>query len=134
MAVEASVRALVRRRAQERCEYCRKMQVESPLVPLQIEHIIPKKHGGGDQEGNLALACADCNLRKSSDLTGFDPLAKTLTPLFHPRADSWDDHFRWEGAKIVGLTPVGRTTVVVLQLNSSARLRVRMAIRHEGEA
>ena len=33
-----------------------------------------------------------------------------------------------DGFRIVGLTPVGRTTVRVLDLNAHARLRVRLAI------
>ena len=93
-----------------------------------MEHIIPIKHGGGDELENLALACAECNLKKSSDLAGIDPDTNTLTPLFHPRRDKWEHHFTWNGLRIVGLTAVGRTTVRVLDLNAPARLRVRLAI------
>jgi hypothetical protein len=94
-----------------------------------LEHIIPIKHGGGDELENLALACAECNLKKSSDLAGIDPDTKILTPLFHPRHDQWKDHFAWNGLRIIGLTSVGRTTVRVLDLNAPARLRVRLATR-----
>jgi len=125
--VEIRIRLIVRERAENRCEYCQKRQEESPLMTLQIEHIIPRKHGGNDDLSNPALACADCNLRKSSDLAGIDPISNQLTPLFHPRADHWEDHFSWEGLRIVGATAVGRTTVRVLELNSPSRLRVRMA-------
>lgn len=125
--MDAPSRLAVRQRAGNRCEYCQKRQEESPLITLQIEHIIPRKHGGSDDLDNLALACADCNLRKSSDLAGLDPFTNKLTPLFHPRTDRWEDHFAWDALRIVGLTPVGRTTVRVLDLNASSRLRVRMA-------
>ncbi len=94
--VEVRLRNLVRDRANNSCEYCQKRQEESPLITLQIEHIIPRKHGGEDHLDNLALACADCNLRKSSDLAGIDPLTSQLTPLFHPRTDLWQDHFSWK--------------------------------------
>jgi hypothetical protein len=50
-----------------------------------------------------------------------------LIPLFHPRKDRWDDHFKWDDLRVVGRTAVGRTSVRVLQLNSPARLRVRRA-------
>ena len=121
------MRASVRERADNRCEYCRRRQATSPLIRLQMEHIIPVKHGGGDELDNLALACAECNLKKSSDLAGFDPETQLLTPLFHPRHDRWEEHFAWNGLRIIGLTAVGRTTARVLDLNAAARLRVRLA-------
>jgi hypothetical protein len=94
---------------------------------LQIEHVVPRKHCGPDALDNLALACAECNLHKGSNLTGLDPETDQITPPFHPRRDSWSDHFAWDGLSIVGLSPIGRTTVRVLALNTPARLRVRMA-------
>ncbi len=60
--MEASIRAEVRERAGNACEYCRLPQDDSPLAVLHIEHIIPKIHGGSDNLDNLALACIDCNL------------------------------------------------------------------------
>lgn len=116
--MEARLRALVRERADNRCEYCQRRQETSPLIRLQIEHIIPIKHGGGDQLENLALACAECKLKKSSDLAGFDPESNELIPLFHPRQQGWAEHFAWNGLEIVGLSAVGRTTVRVLDLES----------------
>ena len=71
--MQESVRALVRERAGNRCEYCQLHQSDSPLAALHIEHVIPKKHGGLDALDNLALACIDCNLRKGPNLTGIDP-------------------------------------------------------------
>lgn len=91
--MDARTRRHVRKRAGHRCEYCRLHQDQSPLARLQIEHIIPKKHGGIDVEDNLALACIDCNLAKSSNLTGIDPDTGRVTALFHPRTQTWSDHF-----------------------------------------
>jgi 5-methylcytosine-specific restriction endonuclease McrA len=125
--MDAATRAAVRARARDRCEYCQRLQSTSPLIPLHIEHVIPRKHRGSDDIDNLALACAECNLHKGSDLTGLDPDSGQVTSLFHPRRDRWDDHFRWDGLRIVGQSAVGRTTVRVLQLNAPARLRVRRA-------
>lgn len=125
--MDARVRAMVRDRAGNQCEYCQRAQETSPLIRLQIEHIIPIKHGGGDEDSNLGLACAECNLKKSSDLAGFDPATNELTPLFHPRRNLWSDHFAWQNLRIIGLTAIGRTTVRVLDLNNPARLQVRMA-------
>ena len=125
--MDASTRAIVRSRAKDRCEYCQRSQVDSPLIPLHIEHAIPRKHGGTDDEDNLALACPECNLHKGTDLTGIDPDSGAVTPLFHPRRNGWEEHFTWSGLRIVGVSAIGRTTVRVLQLNSAARLRVRLA-------
>lgn|SRR5487761_1390174 len=125
--MQAVLRVAVRKRAADRCEYCRRRQADSPLIPLHIEHVIPRKHGGTDDMENLALACGECNLRKGSNLTGIDSDTNRITPLFHPRRQRWPEHFAWDGLRIVGLTPVGRTTVRVLELNSPARLRVRLA-------
>ena len=127
--MDAATRASVRIRAGNCCEYCRRRQASSPLIPLQMEHVIPRKHGGRDDLDNLALACADCNLHKGSDLTGIDPQSKQITRLFHPRLDLWDEHFAWDGQRIRGLTAIGRTTVRVLDLNAVPRLRVRLAMR-----
>ena len=119
----------VRLRANNRCEYCGRHQDDSPLARLQIEHIIPKKHGGSSVSENLARACIDCNLKKSSDLAGLDPATGLLTRLFDPRTQNWTDHFRWDGIFIVGLSDVGRTTARVLDLNSEDRLVSRIAIQ-----
>jgi hypothetical protein len=127
--MDAATRAAVRARANNRCEYCQRPQSSSPLVPLQIEHVIPRKHRGSDDTDNLALACAECNLHKGSDLTGIDPDSGQVTQLFNPRRDRWSEHFEWDGLLILGLSAVGRTTVRLLQLNAPARLRVRRVTR-----
>jgi len=124
--VAGATRRLVRERAVDRCEYCQRHQSDSLLIPLQIEHVLPRKHGGGDDIESLALACAECNLHKGSDLTGIDPKSNATTRLYNPRLDVWKAHFTWQGLRIVGSTAIGRTTVRVLQLNAPARLRVRL--------
>lgn len=125
--MKAATRIAVRGRAGNRCGDCWRPQSTSPLIPLLVEHIVAKKHDGDEDFDNLALACAECNLHKGSDLTGIDPETLLLTPLYHPRRDRWLDHFRWDGVRIVGLTPAGCTTIRPLQLNMPARLRVRRA-------
>ncbi len=127
--IDAATKRLIRQRANQRCEYCGLHQDNSPLATLQIEHINPKKHGGTDDYENLALACIDCNLAKSSNIAGRDPVTTQLTLLFHPRQDRWDDHFEWDGIHVVGLTAVGRTTVYVLNMNSEFQLELRAALR-----
>lgn len=65
--MDAATRDLVRRRAQNQCEYCLLPQAYSPLTHY-IERIVAKQRGGGDDADNLALACHRCNLRKGPNL------------------------------------------------------------------
>jgi hypothetical protein len=118
-------RTRVRERAGNRCEYCQLHQDDSPLAALHVEHVLPKIHGGPDALENLALACIDCNLRKGTNLTGIDPETEQVTELFHPRRHLWAEHFAWRGIHIVGRTPIGRTTVRVLRMNSEDQLALR---------
>jgi hypothetical protein len=127
--VDAATRQMVRQRASDRCEYCGLRQEQSPLAALHIEHIVPKKHGGGDDPDNLALACIDCNLHKGTNIAGYDPVTGELTELFHPRRHEWDKHFRWDGVMIVGVTAIGRTTVNVLQLNAEEQVQLRTVFK-----
>jgi 5-methylcytosine-specific restriction endonuclease McrA len=123
--MKASVRSAVRDRAAHRCEYCDLPQRLVPLAPFHVEHVIPRQHGGTDDPENLALACYHCNLHKGPNLTGIDSETNEITPLFHPRRDEWNDHFSFQGTLLVGLTPVGRVTVLVLAMNSPGRLELR---------
>ena len=120
-----AVRARVRERAGNRCEYCQLRQEDSPLAALHIEHIVPRIHGGADDHYNLALACIDCNLHKGPNLTGIDPETRRVTELFHPRHQRWEDHFEWRGIYLIGKTAIGRTTIRVLNMNSEDQLALR---------
>lgn len=122
-----STKTQVRERANHRCEYCQMNQEDSPLATLHVEHVIPKKHGGGDALDNLSLACIDCNLHKGPNLTGLDPDTGEITPLFNPRKQNWSEHFEWQGVQIVGKTACGRTTVVVMDMNSEDQLGLRLS-------
>jgi 5-methylcytosine-specific restriction endonuclease McrA len=129
--MDTATRGLVHHRAEERCEYCRLRQEHSELRH-HVEHIIAKQHGGSDDPENLALACHRCNLRKGPNLTGTDPQTGRVTRLFDPRHDRWSGHFVFEDVCIIGLTPVGRATVHVLDLNDARRLDLRTAIMKRG--
>jgi 5-methylcytosine-specific restriction endonuclease McrA len=125
--MDEQTRHQVRQRAGHRCEYCQLTEAQSPVAKLQIEHIMPKKHGGSDDLANLALACIDCNLRKGANLTGIDPDTGQVIELFNPRSQRWAEHFAWNGCHVVGLSAIGRTTIRVLDINSEDRIRVRIA-------
>jgi hypothetical protein len=131
MAVEASLSSLVRHRARRICEYCRLPEAESDL-PFVVDHIIARQHGGTTIESNLALACPCCNLHKGPNIAGIDPENGNISPLFHPRLHRWTDHFQWEGVVITPVTPIGRTTLVVLAMNDSRQIAVRRVMLATG--
>ena len=125
--MDTTTREAVRRRAGERCEYCRLRQAHSDLKH-HVEHIMARQHGGSDHADNLALACHRCNLHKGPNLTGVDLPTGQVVSLFIPRRDRWSDHFAFEDARIIGITAVGRATVQVLSMNDARRLELRTAI------
>ena len=115
---------LVWERAENRCEYCQLHQHYS-LLTFEIDHIIARKHGGPTVAGNLALSCFYCNSFKGSNIAGRDPKTKKTTPLFNPRRHKWSRHFRWNGAVLMGRTPIGRTTIAVLNINEAEAVATR---------
>ena len=92
---------------------------------FHVEHIIPRCKGGSSELVNLALACPSCNFHKADRTTAINPGHGARVPLFHPRQQSWPEHFRFMGHRIEGLTPTGRATVAALDLNHSRRRLIR---------
>jgi len=127
---EFTIRA-VRRRAGNRCEYCRMPQAFYP-APYEIDHVIARQQEGATALGNLALACLHCNSHKGPNIAGIDPVTRRLTRLFDPRRHKWERHFRWEQDRLVGRTPIGRTTIRVLAMNGPYLVRLRRELMEEG--
>ena len=119
-----SGRQLVKERARRRCEYCHLPQ-ECDVQPFQLDHIRAQKHSGATSPANLAWSCLPCNTFKGPNVAGYDPESTSLQPLFNPRQDVWSEHFAWNGPKLLGLTPVGRTTIDVLRINQPERVEHR---------
>lgn len=120
----------VRRRAQDRCEYCHLPARFYPL-PFHLDHIIARQHGGRTAIGNLALACLHCNRHKGPNIAGNDPGTGAIVRLFHPRSHVWREHFEWVGAMLEGRTAIGRATIRVLAINDPDFLAVRAALIEE---
>ncbi|MGH2350922.1 MAG: HNH endonuclease [Chloroflexota bacterium] len=115
---------------------------------LTVHHITPKRirsasdssTSDSDNPDNLAAACLACNQAKADATAGVDPQTRSVQPLFNPRPDRWDEHFRWTSGylRIVGLTPSGRATVARLRMNRDIyrfqRTILRAAMRGGGPA
>jgi hypothetical protein len=97
-------------------------------MKFEVDHIVPRSHGGSNSEDNLALSCPVCNLFKSDFETGIDDAGSNREALFHPRTDTWSDHFALttQTAEIVGVTAKGRATVRRLRLNGSHQVNARL--------
>ncbi|MDX2244970.1 MAG: HNH endonuclease signature motif containing protein [Leptolyngbyaceae cyanobacterium bins.302] len=126
--ISTSLRRLVEERAGDRCEYCL-IPAGLTFFPHEVDHIIAEKHEGETAAENLALTCWRCNRHKGTDLGSFDPQTGDFCFLFNPRTQMWEEHFKQENLEIIGLTPEGRTTVRLLQLNAEERLAERQRLQ-----
>ena len=120
--------ARVAAQARHRCGYC--LVAESIVgTPMELDHLIPESLGGLTEEDNLWLACSLCNDSKSCRIAFEDPASGEVVRLFNPRHQDWHEHFRWseDACLIVGLTPIGRATVVALHLNRPTLVLARQA-------
>jgi hypothetical protein len=117
--IPAELRRQVEQDARHRCGYCLTAQRVIGF-PMAIDHIIPEAEGGETVRNNLWLACRRCNEFKGRRTEATDPLTGDIVPLYNPRRQSWSVHFAWsaDGVEIIGLTAVGRATIVALRLNN----------------
>ncbi|MDP6353648.1 MAG: HNH endonuclease signature motif containing protein [Planctomycetota bacterium] len=124
--VGAEHRRLVADRAHGCCEYCLSQRRFSP-DPFAVEHVIPESRQGPTVPDNLALSCQGCNGHKFTAIEAPDPLSLKLVPLYHPRLDQWQDHFRWseDFLQILGTSATGRATIVRLRLNRKEVVNLR---------
>jgi len=129
--MDAALDDLVRQRAGNCCEYCQLPQAYS-APRYQFAHIIAEQHSGQTMASNLALACLADNNHKGPNLAGIDPKTGKRTWLFNPRRHKWARHFRWQGPILLGRTPIGRATIVVLAINLPHRVAQRAALIDEG--
>jgi hypothetical protein len=125
-AIPAELRAQVRALEQERCAYCQSPE-ELTVTPFEVDHIIPVSALGETALNNVCLACPSCNRHKATRQLASDPATSEAAPLYHPRRDTWAEHFGWdfETLELIGRTPTGRATIAALHLNRAALVRLR---------
>ena len=124
--IPKALREKVAAQANYRCGYCL-AQEEVVSMPMEIDHLLPKAQQGSTSEENLWLACSSCNDTKNDRTTGRDPLTNQEVALFNPRYQVWNEHFAWtvEGDRIIGLSAIGRATIIILNLNRFHFVRSR---------
>jgi hypothetical protein len=122
--MDPATRELVRQRAGRRCEYC--LFPDHALnLPFHVEHIVANIHRVDDSLENLAWACPRCNLRKGTNLSTIDEESGKRVELYNPRSMNWTDHFEVINGQIVGISPCGRGTARLLDMNNEIRLNHR---------
>lgn len=78
--IAGTARYEVLKRAKYRCELC---GVSAEEKALEVDHILPRKHGGGDEMHNLQALCYSCNATKRDrDDTDFRGVAQA----YHERS------------------------------------------------
>lgn len=137
MSISPAVRQFIRERAQQLCEYCHADE-RWQFIRFTIDHIQPLSAAGTDEPQNLALACRNCNERRGNRCEVRAPETGSMVSVFNPRQNSWQEHFAWasDRIRIVGLTPIGRATLELLDLNDGRHgglvLRVRQRDLEDG--
>lgn len=101
------------------CAYCQTTQANTGQ-PMVLDHIKPEAKGGKTAFDNLCFACRRCNEFKGSTTHHQDPVTEEIVPLFNPRQQKWSEHFAWDGQGIhlIGLSPVGRVSIIALNMNN----------------
>ncbi len=93
----------------------------SSRVPREVKEFVAERAGYRCEYCHSPMHC------KSAQTECRDPITGQLVPLFNPRRQSWSEHFVWsdDGTRILGKTPMGRATIVALQLNNLISVVVR---------
>jgi hypothetical protein len=124
--ISEKLKTKIRQTAKFRCGFCLFQEYYSH-AKFHIDHIIPISKGGTNVEENLWLVCEICNRAKSDKINGFDAVTNSIAPIFNPRTQTWSKHFEWREnySIIIGKTPIGRVTVLELNLNKPRIVRIR---------
>lgn len=91
---------------------------------FDVDHIIPKSCGGGENFSNKALSCKRCNAKKCDTVKFLDSQSKQLANIYHPATQQWSEHFEVKSVSqglhvIIGKTDTGRATADLLEFEPS---------------
>lgn len=132
--ISKKTRIFVAQRATFCCEYCWSQEKYCPDY-FSVEHIMPRIRKGSDGLDNLAYSCLACNNHKYTHIEAIDPVSGISFPLYNPRIDIWEHHFRWSDdySLLTGITPKGRATIEKLRLNRMPVINLRVVLAAIGK-
>jgi HNH endonuclease len=124
--IPVELRNRVRTHDRNRCCYCLTTEINSG-IRMTFDHCWPRAKAGKTAFENLCLACRSCNEFKSNTTEAVDLITGESVGLFNPRLHDWSSHFQWsaDGTTVIGITAMGRVTVIVLQMNNLAIVATR---------
>jgi hypothetical protein len=132
--IPEKLRRRVIQRANSLCEYCC-MLADYSSTTFPIDHVIPRAKGGATVFDNLALACGGCNGAKLDKVEAIDPILQDIVPIYNPRIHRWHEHFEWseDYLYMIGRTPIGRATILILDLNREGLVNLREVLALAGK-
>ncbi|NJC27167.1 HNH endonuclease [Neolewinella antarctica] len=130
--ISPALRAYVRERSREQCEYCLRSSLFYSFG-FHVDHIISQQHGGDSAEENLAWSCPECNVRKGTNLGTYLTDGNRKVWLFDPRKQVWRKHLKLlNSGEILGKSDSGKGTVQLLRINERERVEERKLMMLEG--
>ena len=66
------------------CQYCGR---RLPRAELNLDHVVPRSHGGGTSWENVVCSCIPCNLRKANrtpEQAGMELRKRPVRPKWNP--------------------------------------------------
>lgn len=114
------------------CCYCGFLYASSHGLVWDVEHVVPKSIHPDFMftESNLAVACKDCNLHKSSKETMVDQTATEYPSsgvdflVVHPHFDEWSNHILRVNNTYASRTPKGSWTIKECNLSRFAARKI----------
>ena len=131
--ISAQIRMFVADRANHCCEYCK--LPNRYFGAFTIDHVIPTSKGGDSNPQNLAFCCSNCNAHKATRQNAIDPFTGDRVNIFNPRQQIWHNEFNWsvDRLTIIGVSAIGRATVVALDMNRETAINLRELLYQFGQ-
>ncbi len=127
--VSQMLRESVRALYDFRCGYCGVTETESG-GQLEIDHFLPRSHGGKDTLDNLVYACPTCNRFKGDYWPVLEASPDLM--LLHPQQDDLFVHVRLlPDGRLIGLTKRGWFHIQRLRLNRAQLIELRLQRANE---
>lgn len=97
-----------------------------------MDHIVARQHGGATELENLASPASIATALMARTLPALIRIAAKSFACSIPDANSWTEHFVWNGPQLQARTQIGRVTIALLLINDPEVVAVRKALQEEG--